>query len=48
MNYTECCVGTWKTLYCGFPEDGSLAMKRVEILYFMNGLQSFVCICWLP
>jgi len=46
MHYTEYCVGTCKTLYCGFPEDGSLALKRVEILYVVNEVQSFVCICW--
>jgi hypothetical protein len=34
-------------LYRKFPEDGSLALKHVEIIYVMNELQAFVCICWL-
>jgi hypothetical protein len=46
MHYTDYCVGTCKTLYFWDLKVGSLALKHVEILYFMYELQSFVFICW--
>jgi hypothetical protein len=46
MHYTDC-VGTCKTTYFGYPEDVSLVLKHVEILYVMCERQSFVPIYWL-
>jgi hypothetical protein len=33
MAHQECCFDTCKSLYFGFPEDGSLALKQVRTLY---------------
>jgi hypothetical protein len=35
---SKACVGTCKPFYFGFPEDGVLALKHVEILCVMYAL----------
>jgi hypothetical protein len=35
QQYSYCCVGTWKNLCLGFPENRALAQKHIGISYIV-------------